>query len=334
MGFLAGQNFEFTLTGDASLTSRPMNRVANPLREMGVTVETAAEGRPPVTVKANGKVNAIDYVMPMASAQVKSCVLLAGLYADGETSTVEPAPTRDHTERMLRGFGYAVKTEGNKASLVGGGKLTATNIDVPADISSAAFFMVAASIAKDSDITLQHVGVNPTRDGIISILRLMGADITLSNEKEVGGEPVADIRIRYAPLNGIQIPEKYVPLAIDEFPVLFVAAACAEGTTTLTGAEELRVKECDRIQVMADGLQTLGVKAIPTPDGMIIEGGEIGGGQVETHDDHRIAMSFTIAGLRASDTVVVNNCGHVATSFPGFPALAKQVGISIEEQVV
>jgi 3-phosphoshikimate 1-carboxyvinyltransferase len=168
----------------------------------------------------------------------------------------------------------------------------------------------------------------------MSILRLMGADITLSNEKEVGGEPVADIRIRYAPLKGIQIPEEYVPLAIDEFPVLFVAAACAEGTTTLPGAEALRVKECDRIQVMADGLQTLGVNAIPTPDGMIIEGGEIGGGQVETHDDHRIAMSFTIAGLRASDTIVVNNCGHVATSFPGFPALAKQVGISIEEQVV
>lgn len=334
MGFLAGQNFDFTLTGDASLTKRPMNRVANPLREMGVTVETAAEGRPPVTVKANGKVNAIQYVMPMASAQVKSCVLLAGLYAEGETSTIEPAPTRDHTERMLRGFGYEVKTEGNKASLVGGGKLTATAIDVPADISSAAFFMVAASIAEGSDITLQHVGVNPTRDGIISILRLMGADITLSNEKEVGGEPVADIRVRYAPLKGIHIPEEYVPLAIDEFPVLFVAAACAEGTTTLTGAEELRVKESDRIQVMADGLLTLGVKATPTPDGMIIEGGSIGGGQVETHDDHRIAMSFTVAALRATDTIIINNCGHVATSFPGFSTLAKQVGISIEEQVV
>ncbi|MFT7388499.1 MAG: 3-phosphoshikimate 1-carboxyvinyltransferase [Candidatus Endobugula sp.] len=334
MGFLAGQNFEFTLTGDASLTSRPMNRVANPLREMGIVVETAAEGRPPVTVKANGKVKAIHYVMPMASAQVKSCVLLAGLYADGETSTVEPAPTRDHTERMLRGFGYDVKTAGNKASLVGGGQLTATNIDVPADISSAAFFMVAASIAEGSDITLQHVGVNPTRDGIISILRLMGADITLSNKREVGGEPVADIRVRYALLKGIQIPEEYVPLAIDEFPVLFVAAACANGITTLTGAEELRVKECDRIQVMADGLQTLGVKATPTPDGMIIEGGKMSGGQVETHDDHRIAMSFAVAALRASDNVVVNNCGHVGTSFPGFPALAKQVGISIEEQVV
>ncbi len=334
MGFLAGQNFAYTLTGDASLTKRPMNRVANPLRDMGVSVETAAEGRPPVTVKANGSVNAIEYVMPMASAQVKSCVLLAGLYAEGETSTIEPAPTRDHTERMLRGFGYDVKTNGNKASLVGGGKLTAMNIDVPADISSAAFYMVAASIAPGSDITLEHVGVNPTRDGIISILRLMGADITLLNEREVGGEPVADIRVQYALLKGIAIPEEFVPLAIDEFPVLFVAAACAEGKTVLTGAEELRVKESDRIQVMADGLQTLGVNAVPTPDGMIIEGGEIGGGSVETHDDHRIAMSFTIAGLRATAPIIVNNCGHVATSFPGFSQLAQQAGISIEEQVV
>lgn len=334
MGFLAGQNFEYTLTGDTSLTKRPMNRVANPLRDMGVVVETAPEGRPPVTVKANGQVNAIHYVMPMASAQVKSCVLLAGLYAEGETSTIEPAPTRDHTERMLRGFGYDVKTNGNKASLVGGGKLTAMNIDVPADISSAAFYMVAASVAPGSDITLQHVGINPTRDGIISILRLMGADISLSNQREVGGEPVADIRVRYAPLKGIVIPEEFVPLAIDEFPVLFVAAACAEGKTVLTGAEELRVKESDRIQVMADGLQALGVNATPTPDGMVIEGGEIGGGTVETHDDHRIAMSFTVAGLRATGVITVNNCGHVATSFPGFAELAKQVGISIEEQVV
>lgn len=334
MGLLAGQRFEFTLTGDASLSKRPMNRVANPLREMGVEVETAEEGRPPVTIKANGKVNTLDYNMPMASAQVKSCVLLAGMYADGETSVVEPAPTRDHTERMLRGFGYPVTTDGSRISIKGGGSLKGTQIDVPADISSAAFFMVAASIAPGSDITLEHVGINPTRDGIISILRLMGADITLLNEREVGGEPVADIRVRYAPLKGIAIPEELVPLAIDEFPVLFVAAACAEGTTVLTGAEELRVKESDRIQVMADGLQTLGVNAQPTPDGMVVEGGSIGGGTVETHDDHRIAMSFTVAGLRASDDIIINNCGHVATSFPGFVQLAQQLGISIEEQVV
>jgi 3-phosphoshikimate 1-carboxyvinyltransferase len=332
-GLMAGQSFSATLTGDQSLTKRPMNRVANPLREMGVSVDTADNGRPPVTIHG-AKPSAISYQMPMASAQVKSCVLLAGLYADGETTVTEPAPTRDHTERMLRGFGYDVKTEGSNVSLKGGGQLKAITIDVPADISSATFFMVAASIAPGSDILLEHVGINPTRNGVISILKLMGADISLLNEREVGGEPVADIQVRYAPLKGIQIPEEYVPLAIDEFPALFVAAACAEGTTTLTGAEELRVKESDRIRVMADGLQALGVDAQPTADGMVIKGGDIGGGTVETHDDHRIAMSFTVAALRSSTPIIINNCAHVATSFPGFVGLAKESGISIEEQIV
>ena len=332
-GLMAGQSFSVTLTGDRSLTKRPMNRVANPLREMGIDVDTEDKGRPPMTIHGN-KTKAIHYEMPMASAQVKSCVLLAGLYAEGETSVIEPAPTRDHTERMLRGFGYDVKTDGSHVSLKGGGKLKAMSIDVPADISSAAFFMVAASIAPNSDITLQHVGINPTRDGIIQILQLMGADITLSNHKEVGGEPVADIRVRSAQLHGINIPEELVPLAIDEFPVLFVAAACAEGKTVLTGAEELRVKESDRIQVMADGLQTLGINAQPTPDGMIIEPGQMTSGSVETHDDHRIAMSFTVAALRANGPITINNTAHVATSFPGFVELAKQTGITIEQQVV
>ncbi|MBX2809807.1 MAG: bifunctional prephenate dehydrogenase/3-phosphoshikimate 1-carboxyvinyltransferase [Cellvibrionaceae bacterium] len=332
-GVMAGQNFTTTLTGDRSLSKRPMNRVANPLREMGVHVDTQEEGRPPITIQG-AKPKAIHYQMPMASAQVKSCVLLAGLYAEGETSVIEPAPTRDHTERMLRGFAYPVTTEGNRVSLVGGGVLQAMSIDVPADISSAAFFMVAASIAPGSDITLEHVGVNPTRDGIIHILRLMGADISLLNPREVGGEPVADIRIRYADLKAINIPEDLVPLAIDEFPVLFIAAACAEGTTVLTGAQELRVKESDRIQVMAEGLQSLGVNAQPTPDGMIIEGGALSGGTVETHDDHRIAMSFTVAALRACAPITVNNCAHVATSFPGFVELARRTGIRIEQQVV
>ena len=332
-GLMAGQDFDVTLTGDRSLTKRPMNRVANPLKEMGITVETAENGRPPMVIKG-GKPAAIHYDMPMASAQVKSCVLLAGLYAEGTTSVTEPAPTRDHTERMLRGFGYDVKTDGAHVSLKGGGELNAVAIDVPSDISSAAFFMVAASIAPGSDITLQHVGINPTRDGIINILRLMGGDITLLNEREVGGEPVADIRVKYAPLKGINIPEALVPLAIDEFPVLFVAAACAEGKTVLTGAEELRVKESDRIQVMADGLQTLGIDAQPTPDGMVVVGGQLGEGAVETHDDHRIAMSFTVAALRSSGPIIVNNCAHVATSFPGFVELSQQTGISIEAQVV
>ena len=343
-GLMAGQPFSVTLTGDRSLTKRPMNRVANPLRQMGVAIDTAAEGRPPVTVHGShassdarsdsSGLQAIRYDMPMASAQVKSCVLLAGLYAEGETAVIEPAPTRDHTERMLRGFGYDVKTVGNQVSLQGGGKLSAIDIDVPADISSAAFYMVAASIAPGSDIVLKHVGINPTRDGIIHLLKRMGANIELLNQHEVGGEPVADVRVRYAPLTGIQIPESLVPLAIDEFPALFIAAACADGETILTGAEELRVKESDRIQVMADGLQALGVQAQPTADGMIIKGGDIGGGEVESHDDHRIAMAFTMAGLRASEPIVINNCAHVATSFPGFVELAQQSGISIEQQVV
>ena len=328
-GLLAGQSFDVELTGDESLSGRPMARVANPLAEMGAVIETAPGGRPPMRIKGGKKLKAIDYVLPMASAQVKSCVLLAGLYAEGKTSTVEPAPTRDHSERMLRGFGYNVTTEGSKASLSGGGSLTATRIDVPADISSSAFFMVAAAITPGSDITLRHVGVNPTRVGVINILRQMGTLIELSNEREVGGEPVADIRVCYAELNGIVIPEDQVPLAIDEFPVLFIAAACAQGETVLTGAEELRVKESDRIQSMADGLVTLGVDAQATPDGIRIQGGKIGGGEVHSHDDHRIAMAFAIAGLRAENPILIHDCNNVATSFPDFVGLAAAVGLEI-----
>ncbi|MDT8372216.1 MAG: 3-phosphoshikimate 1-carboxyvinyltransferase, partial [Gammaproteobacteria bacterium] len=273
----------------------------------------------------------IHYELPMASAQVKSSVLLAGMYAEGKTSVTEPAPTRDHTERMLTGMGYSVEVDGDTITIEGGGKLTATTIDVPADISSATFFMVGAAISPGSDITLTHVGINPTRIGVINILKLMGADISLSNEGITGGEPVADIRVRYAPLTGITIPEDQVPLAIDEFPALFVAAACAEGTTVLTGAEELRVKESDRIQAMADGLQLLGIDAQPTADGIVITGGTIGSGDVESHDDHRIAMSFAIAGLQAGGTIQINNCANVATSFPDFVGLANKAGLMIEQ---
>lgn len=329
-GLMAGQAFDVTMTGDASLSKRPMNRVAVPLREMGAVVDTEEGGRPPLTVRGGSQLKAISYDMPMASAQVKSCVLLAGLYADGTTEVTEPAPTRDHTERMLRGFGYEVNVQGNKVRLVGGGKLTATNIDVPSDISSAAFYMVAASITPGSDLTLRHVGINPTRIGIVNILRLMGANIEVFNEREVGGEPVADIRVQYAPLRGIQIPEDQVPLAIDEFPVLFIAAACAEGQTILTGAEELRVKESDRIQVMADGLLALGVDAQPTEDGIVINPGPIGSGEIWSHGDHRIAMSFAVASLRASGAVRINGAEHVATSFPGFVELANGVGFNIQ----
>ena len=328
-GLLAAQPFDTTLTGDASLSKRPMNRVAKPLREMGAVIETGPEGRPPLTIKGGQRLTGMAYEMPMASAQVKSCLLLAGLYAAGSTSVTEPAPTRDHTERMLRGFGYPVSVEGSTASVESGHKLTATRIEVPADISSAAFFLVAASIAEGSELVLEHVGINPTRTGVIDILKLMGGDIALENQREVGGEPVADIRVRAAKLKGIDIPEDLVPLAIDEFPVLFVAAACAEGRTVLRGAEELRVKESDRIQVMADGLIALGVKAEPTPDGIVIEGGSIGGGEVWAHGDHRIAMSFSVASLRATAPIRIHDCANVATSFPNFLALSAEVGINV-----
>lgn len=332
-GLLAGQAFDVELTGDASLTKRPMERVAKPLREMGAVVETAEGGRPPMLIRGGQSLKGIDYKMPMASAQVKSCVLLAGLYADGETKTTEPAPTRDHTERMLTGFGYDVVRDGATAALQGGGKLTASDIDVPSDISSAAFFMVAGSIADRSEILIEHVGMNPTRVGVLNILREMGADITLENESEVGGEPVADVRVRSADLKGIDIPQDQVPLAIDEFPVLFVAAACAEGVTRLRGAEELRVKESDRIQVMADGLLALGIECTVYEDGIDIVGGKLGGGRVHSHDDHRIAMSFAVASLRAEGEIFIEDCANVATSFPGFVELANKVGmnISVEE---
>ncbi len=332
VGILAGQTFDSVLTGDDSLSSRPMKRVADPLALMGADIETGEGGTPPLHIRGNRSLQGIDYKLPMASAQVKSCVLLAGLYASGETCVTEPAPTRDHTERMLRGFGYGVKTDGGQVTLNSGGALQGGPIDVPSDISSATFFMVAASIAEGSDITLSHVGINPTRIGVINILRLMGGDITLLNERLAGGEPVADIRVRSAALKGIAIPEDQVPLAIDEFPAIFVAAACAEGTTILTGAEELRVKESDRIQAMADGLAILGVSAEPTVDGIVIEGGQIQSGEVDSLGDHRIAMSFAIAGLRARGPILIRNCNNVATSFPGFVELSNSLGLRVSEE--
>ena len=332
-GLLAGQGFASELTGDVSLCKRPMGRVIDPLRLMGASIDGSAEGRPPLRVQGGKTLQGIHYDLPMASAQVKSCVLLAGLYAEGRTSVTEPAPTRDHTERMLRGFGYDVRNDDGVISLEGGGRLQATEIDVPADISSAAFFLVAASIAPGSDLLLTHVGINPTRVGVINILQLMGADITLKNHREVGGEPVADIHVRHAPLAGIEIPLDQVPLAIDEFPVLFIAAACATGRTVLRGAEELRVKESDRIAAMAEGLTTLGVHNEVLEDGIIIDGGSLGGGVIHTYHDHRIAMSFAIAALRASEEIRILDCDPVGTSFPGFDALARGLGLQITARV-
>ncbi|HHH42766.1 MAG TPA: 3-phosphoshikimate 1-carboxyvinyltransferase [Gammaproteobacteria bacterium] len=330
-GLLAGQAFDVEVVGDHSLMSRPMRRVTEPLATMGAVIDTTENGTAPLKIRGGRKLHGIDYAMPVASAQVKSCLLLAGLYAEGRTCVHEPAPTRDHTERMLSGMGYLVHCSDGTACVEGGGTLTSTSIDVPADISSAAFFLVGASIAPDSDLVLEHVGINPTRTGVLEILRLMGADIEVINPREVGGEPVADLRVRSAPLRGIDIPVEQVPLAIDEFPVLFIAAACAEGRTVLTGAEELRVKESDRIQVMADGLQALGIQAEPAPDGMVIEGGALTGGQVDSKGDHRIAMSFAMAALRASGEIRIDDCANVNTSFPGFVDLASNTGLSISQ---
>lgn len=334
-GLLAAQNFDSVLTGDESLNKRPMRRVADPLRSMGATIETEDSGSPPLRIHG-GPLQAIEYHMPMASAQVKSCLLLAGLYAEGVTRIYEPAPCRDHTERMLTGFGYDVKVDDKQhyCEIAGGQDLQASDIDVPADISSAAFFMVAAAITPGATVTLEHVGVNPTRTGVINILQAMGADITLGNERVIGGEPVADIVVKGGELQGIDIDPAQIPLAIDEFPVIFVAAACARGVTTLRGAEELRVKESDRIAAMETGLNILGIETESYPDGIRITGGTLGGGKVDSCGDHRIAMAFAVAGLRAKDVIEIDNCNNVATSFPGFVDLAAGAGLRITQREV
>ncbi|GAB5499542.1 MAG: bifunctional prephenate dehydrogenase/3-phosphoshikimate 1-carboxyvinyltransferase [Pseudohongiellaceae bacterium] len=329
-GLLAAQDFDSELTGDESLSKRPMNRVAEPLRRMGAKIQTGNGGTPPLQITGTS-LTGIDYAMQIASAQVKSCLLLAGLYAGGETRVSEPAPCRDHTERMLGGFGYPVSRTDNAVSLSGGGALQAANIDIPADISSAAFFLVAAAITPGASLRLEHVGINPTRIGIITLLRLMGASITIENQRDIGGEPVADLVVAQAALSGIEIPAEQIPLAIDEFPVLFVAAACAQGTTVLRGAEELRVKESDRIDAMAKGLITLGIAVETFSDGIRIEGGQLGQGEVDSFGDHRIAMAFVIAGLRASGPIRIRDCANVATSFPGFVQLASSVGIPVSQ---
>lgn len=329
-GVLAGQDFDSALVGDASLNRRPMRRVTEPLARMGARIDATADGTPPLRIHGGQPLRGQLHTLAVASAQVKSALLLAGLWSEGETCVTEPAPTRDHTERMLQGFGCPVRREGRMACVTGDTPLRASLVEVPADISSAAFFLVGASIARGSDVLLQHVGVNPTRTGAIDILRLMGASIEVLDRREIGGEPVADLRVRWAPLQGIAIPRELVPLSIDEFPALFIAAACAEGETILTGAEELRVKESDRIQVMADGLVALGVDCEVLPDGLRIQGrGRLNGGAIESHGDHRIAMSFAIAALRAEEAVTIHDCDNVATSFPGFAQLARDAGLGI-----
>ena len=328
-GILAGAGIPATLTGDASLRRRPMKRVTEPLARMGARLTSAPNGTPPVVIGAGAPLHGIEFPMQVASAQVKSAVLLAGLNASGRTCVIEPAPTRDHTERMLRGFGVTVEIDGARVCLSGGQALRGTSIAVPADLSSAAFFIVGASIAPGSDIVLENVGVNPTRTGVLDILALMGADIVRQHERDVGGEPVADLRVRAAPLRGIDIPPALVPLAIDEFPILFIAAACADGVTRVRGADELRHKESDRIATMAAGLTAAGVELETFDDGIEIRGGRLGGTTVESHGDHRIAMSFAIAALRAAGPMRITGAATIATSFPSFSSLARGAGLGL-----
>lgn len=328
-GILAGAGVAATLTGDASLRRRPMLRVAVPLNEMGARIETADGGTPPLVLIPGGRLRAIDYALPVASAQVKSAVLLAGLYADGVTRVTEPAPTRDHTERMLGAFGVQLERGDGQAAIAGGQRLRAADVVVPADLSSAAFFIVGASIAPGSAVVLPGVGVNPTRTGILEIMAAMGADIELGHRRTCGDEPVADLRVRSATLRGIDIPPHTVPLAIDEFPAIFVAAACARGTTVLRGASELRHKESDRIAVMAAGLRALGISVETYDDGIAIEGGTVRGGRVDAHGDHRVAMAFAMAALRATGPVIIDRAAAIATSFPEFSARAAAAGLDI-----
>jgi 3-phosphoshikimate 1-carboxyvinyltransferase len=331
MGLLSGQNFQSTLTGDESLRRRPMERVAKPLRLMGANIVTQ-DGKPPVVMNPVARLAAIEYAMPMASAQVKSAVLLAGLKAEGTTVVSEPAPTRDHTELMLRAFGVEVQVENARISLRGGQSLQATQIDVPGDISSAAFFIVAGCLAGRAGFTIENVGVNATRTGVIDILKLMGADIRVHPRQSAGTEPMADLEVRASELRGIHVPEALVPLAIDEFPVLFIAAATANGETLVTGAGELRVKESDRLAVMGEGLTRLGITHELLPDGIRIAGGQrFSGGSVDSHGDHRIAMAFAIASLVSDGAISIADVENVGTSFPGFVATANLAGLQLTQ---
>ena len=332
-GRLSAQSFNSELCGDKSLSKRPMGRVIEPLRQMGADI-SGSNSMPPLSINGGKTLSAIEYTLPVASAQIKSCILLAGLYSKGSTTVIENGISRDHTERMLRGFGYEVQTSANKISIEGGGSLKACNIEVPSDISSAAFFMVAACISDDADIVLEAVNINPTRTGVIDILKLMGGNVELSNERVDAGELIADIRVRSSNLKGIQIPKKLVPLAIDEFPAIFIAASCAAGETLLTGAKELRVKESDRIQVMADGLTSLGIENHVLEDGIRILGGEFTkqASSIKSHHDHRISMAFAIASVRSKFDIQIEGVDNVKTSFPNFVELANSIGMSIKQE--
>jgi 3-phosphoshikimate 1-carboxyvinyltransferase len=327
-GLLAGQDFFCVLTGDRYLKKRPMGRIVEPLRRTGAVIDGRSKStRAPLAIRGAGRATrAIDFASPIASAQVKSALLLAGLYADGITSVSEPSKSRDHTERMFRFFGVDVREEGTQVSLRGRQALRPRGaVEIPADISSAAFFMVAACIVPGSDLLIRNVGVNPTRTGIIDVLREMGADIGLENLRDQAGEPVADIRVRHRHLRAVQIAGSVIPRAIDEIPVLSIAASRAEGTTIIKDAAELRVKESDRIAAMAAELRKIGVAVRELPDGMEITGRDVlDGGVCESHGDHRIAMSMAVAGLAAAGDTTIRDTDWIDTSFPGFERLLRQ----------
>jgi 3-phosphoshikimate 1-carboxyvinyltransferase len=334
-GLLAAQPFDSRLIGDESLMKRPMERVARPLREMGAEVQTSG-GTPPIEVSGGRRLHGIDYAMPVASAQVKSAILLAALYAEGATRVASPAVCRDHSERMLLAAGVKIASEGLATTLEPPQRLMSGNFEVPGDFSSAAFFVVAALLgAPEEGLVLQNVGLNPTRVGLLDILRSMGGRIEVEQARMSGAEPVGDLRVRRSALRGVAVPASLVPLAIDEFPVLFIAAACAEGETVVVGAEELRVKESDRIDAMSAGFEVLGVEHSATPDGMRIrgraDGPAFGGGEIDSRGDHRIAMAFSIASLRAAQPIRVRDTANVATSFPGFVELARAAGLALTE---
>ena len=329
-GLLSAQNFSSQLIGDESLMKRPMFRIINPLQKMNAKINCTDLGTLPIKIEGGQKIEGIEYELPIFSAQLKSCLLLAGLYAEGTTKIIENTATRDHTERMLANFSHSVIKKGNQISIKKADRLIGCEIIVPGDFSSAAYFIVAAILTPNSNIILENVGVNPTRNAMIKIMKLMGADVELKNERLESGEPVATIYAKTSKLTGIDIPEELVPVAIDELPIILVAAACAKGKTRLSGAAELRVKESDRIQSMLDGFISLGIKVKALEDGMIIEGGQYNGGVINSNDDHRIAMAFSIAGIIAKAPIIINSCKNVATSFPEFIDTAKHLGMNID----
>ena len=324
-GLLAGQPFDTVLTGDASLSTRPMRRVTEPLARMGAAIDSTEAGTAPLHIHGRRSLRGIDFESPVASAQVKSAVLLAGLYAHGTTTVTEPGVSRDHTERMLSAFGVAVGGSGLHCSVAGGQRLTASDVQVPADLSSATFPMVAALLTPGAEITLEGVGINASRAGVLKILEMMGGDFAIENQRAAGAEPIADIRVRHSALQGVDIPPALVPLAIDEFPAVFAAAALANGTTRVSGAAELRVKESDRLAAMANGLRAVGVAVDEFEDGMAVQGG-----QVDSHGDHRIAMAFAAIGAAAQGQIEILNTDNVATSFPGFVPLFQSAGFNLE----